>query len=298
MADEKKAIITGAAGFVGYHLTRALSESGYHVDAIVRPGSDHNERLKGLPSVRCIEADVGEMENATAVITEDYDCFFHLLWRPADRYDYETQMVNAYYTIQAVDLAFRVRCRRFIGIGSQAEYGSTRENMIEDKTPTRPFCAYGAAKSAACHLSRRRAKELGMEWVWGRVFSVYGEYEPKQRLIPHIISALENQQEVTLSSCNQNWDFLYGSDAGSAILSMAERGRDGEIYNIADGRYRSLRSFVKDIENLYDARGFVKFGEDPEPFVSLQPSIEKLQKDTGWKPCVRFEDGIRAIIKR
>lgn len=296
-SSNHRIIVTGAAGFLGYHLIEALSEARCDVTAIVRPKSEHNKRLFRFKELHCIEADEDEIERIQDTLLADNGCFIHLLWRPAGRYDYEAQMENAYLTLKAVELASRIGCKRFIGIGSQAEYGLTGEEMIEDKTPAKPFCAYGAAKTAACHMSKRRARELGMEWIWGRVFSVYGEYEPEERIIPSVMKALERGDGLALSSCRQNWDFLYGGDAGSAILALAEKGRDGEIYNIAEGEYRPLKSFVEDVEGLYGARNYFKFGDDPCPFVSLQPSVEKLRRDAGWEPHVRFVDGIKALMK-
>lgn len=293
----KRAIVTGAAGFLGYHLIKCLSESGYCVDAIVRPDSEHNMRIQSLCAVQCVEVDAEKMGCIPAMLSERYDYLFHLLWKPAARYDYEAQMENAYLTLKATEIASRMGCKRFIGIGSQAEYGATDRIIVEDELPPNPFCAYGVSKTAACFLSRKRAKELGIEWVWGRVFSVYGEYEPSERLIPFVMNALGNRQEITLSSCRQNWDFLYGKDAGDAILAMAERGKDGQIYNIADGGYRPLKSFITELEDLYGVYDLIRYGRDPDPFVSLQPSIEKLKSDTGWKPSVRFDEGIRSLKK-
>lgn len=295
--SNKSAIITGAAGFLGYHLTKALSDAGICVYAIVRPGSQHDARIKDLPGVVCVEFDVGIDGEIPLQISKPCDFFFHLAWSSADRYDYAAQMENAYTTLRMLEASARLECRRFIGIGSQAEYGITTEIIREDQTPPSPFCGYGAAKVAACYLTKRRAQELGIEWVWGRIFSVYGRYEPAQRVIPYIMDSLKSGKDISLSSCRQNWDFLYGADAGEALLAMAENGRNGAIYNIADGRYRPLREYVEEMIGIYGSKARFFYGEDPKPFVSLQPSIAKLQRDTGWYPKVSFEQGIRTLMR-
>ncbi len=281
---------------MGYHLTKALSESGYSVYALVRAGSEHNNRIKQFNNVSLIEISGYELGDTCGQIPSGCDFLINLVWTPADRYDYESQMKNAYYSIKMLELTYRVKCRRYVGIGSQAEYGVASGIVVEDTTPCKPVCGYGASKVASCCFTRRRAEELGLEWVWGRLFSVYGEYEPKQRLIPHIMNCLEEGDILNLSSCRQNWDFLYGTDAGEALLALAEQGRNGKIYNIADGRYRPLRDYVYDIVDLYDTKSEIRFGADPDPFVSLQPSVDKLKEDTGWYPKVSFADGIKELM--
>ena len=100
---------------------------------------------------------------------------------------------------------------------------------------------------------------------------------------------------MTLSSCRQNWDFLYGVDAGKALLAIAEKGRNGEIYNIADGRYRPLKEYVEIVEDVCGGNSSITYGEDTKPFVSLQPSIRKISEDTGWQPDTDFRAKIREL---
>ncbi|MBQ9360922.1 MAG: NAD(P)-dependent oxidoreductase [Lachnospiraceae bacterium] len=290
----KTAIVTGAAGFAGCHLTKTLSENGYRVYAVLRPGSTHNGRLAGLNNVVCIEADVYSDETLSSLIPGQCDLFFHMAWMSGGRYDYDTQMRNAWITLRMAKLASETGCRRFVGIGSQAEYGSTEEEITEDTWPA-PFCAYGVSKLAACYLSKQIAEENGMEWVWGRIFSVYGENEPAERLIPRLMESFQNGSDISLSSCRQNWDFLYGKDAGEALLAIAEKGGNGEIYNIADGRYRPLKEYVEIINDIYGKNSSIPYGEDPKPFVSLQPSVEKLKRDTGWVPKTDFRTKIQEL---
>ena len=76
---------------------------------------------------------------------------------------------------------------------------------------------------------------------------------------------------------------------------MTEHGKNGEIYNIANGDFRPLQEYVETVRNICGG-GEVSYGEDPNPFVSLQPSMAKLKRDTGWYPTVGFEDGIKELL--
>lgn len=289
--DIKSVIITGAAGFTGYSLTEVLSEHGYRVYAVVRPGSVYNEIIRSIKNVILIELDLKDIKSIPQYIDVSPEIMIHLVWH-GKRYDLDTQHKNIQWTLDALDAAIALGCRRFFGAGSQAEYGATLETQVEDMMPN-PFCAYGAAKVSACFLSRYRAKERGIEWIWGRIFSLYGTYEPYNRMLPGLVKALKNNEPVKLSSCRQNWDYLHVRDAAEAIMAVVEKGKDGEIYNIANGSYRSLKDYVEQTKKILRSESVMTFGEDPEPFVSLQPSIEKIQNDTGWKPGIAFSEGIK-----
>lgn len=290
MKDIMRVIVTGAAGFLGYNLTKALSDRGDTVFALVRPGSMHNELLKGMPNVEMIEVDLmGDFLLPDKV--KDADVAFHLAWA-GERNDFESQKKNVDATITLIKELKRLNCKRIITTGSQAEYGATTEVIKEDRMPN-PFCAYGAAKVATLYLSKKLAFDLDIDWIWARIFSLYGVQEPENRMFPALLKALKDGEEFALSSCNQNWDYLDARDAANALIALAERGKSGEIYNVAAGDYRPLKEYVKIMEDITGTHGKITYGDDPSPYVSLSPDISKLKADTGWKPCITFEQGVR-----
>ena len=292
----KIAVVTGAAGFAGYHVTERLVKDGYFVYALLRTNSKHNERLNHFTNeeLKIVYADIYEMPDLASLITEKCDIFFHLAWA-GDRNDFKQQTKNIQPTVWAVEQAKHLGCEKIVCIGSQAEYGVVEEGPICENRLPQPICAYGAAKVSACYLSKVRAEQLQIEWVWGRIFSVYGQYEPGNRMLPYLVNEIKNNRDVNLSSCNQNWDYIYSSDVATAIVALAERGRSGEIYNIANGNYQCLREFVAIVIKSFDYKGKINYGEDPNPYVSLQPSVEKIKKDTGWTPQVSFDKGVELL---
>ena len=132
-----------------------------------------------------------------------------------------------------------------------------------------------------------------MEWVWGRIFSLIGKYEPKGRMLPDLFHALKAGKSMRLSSCRQNWDYLDVRDGADALIALAENGKNGETYTIAHGAYRPLWEFTERLKAMISPDTQIEYGEDPNPFVSLQPTVEKLKRDTGWSPRRSFEDSIR-----
>lgn len=289
----KNYIVTGAAGFLGCNLVeRLMQEEEAHIYAVLRPNSPHNARLAPSERLTIVPADLSEYAHLDEMIEEACDVFFHLAWQ-GGRYDFAAQYRNIADTIGALEAATRLGCKRFICTGSQAEYGP-QTVLITEETCSHPTDAYGAAKLAACALSRQRAADLGIEWIWARVFSLYGTYEPEGRMLPALAAALRAGRPFALSSSGaQNWDYLYAADGADALLALAKRGRVGEIYNIAHGGYRPLRDYIEEARAVIAPQCDVAYGTADADVFSLQPSVEKLCRDTGWRPVTDFVDGLR-----
>lgn len=297
-------IVTGAAGFAGYSLTMHLIMCGYKVYAIVRPGSSHNERLKPeniLETIKrskyhkaanldtkfvenhlcVIELDCGDYDRIPELVDSKCEYFYHLSWF-GGRDDFYVQSKNIKYAVMAVEAAAKIGCKRFFGTGSQAEYGVKNGIITEDLLPE-PINAYGDAKVSALYLTKCRTRQLGLDWIWGRIFSLYGLYEPSGRMLPDLVSKLKNGEKVYLSDCTQYWDYLDAEDAAEEIIAIGEKGKNGEVYNIANGHYKPLRVFVEEIcADLNCSIDLVEFGKKSNPFISLKPSMNKIYNDTGY----------------
>ena len=287
----KKCIVTGAAGFTGCNLVERLLAAGYFVYCVVRENSAHNKRLENLVNVQLVYADLAEYKNLYQQIQEPCEIFFHLAWQ-GGRYDFAAQYQNVEDTLGALEAAKKIGCKRFVCTGSQAEYGP-HQDLITEETCPHPIDAYGSAKLAACILTRQRAMDLGIEWIWGRIFSLYGKYEAETRMLPALVKSLrENKDFQMATDGRQNWDYLYVSDGAEALIALLEKGKTGEIYNIAHGNYRMMREFVGLVEKFVGNTACVVYDETNISLYSLQSSSEKLKRDTGWLPQVEFCSGL------
>lgn len=289
MISLKKAIVTGAAGFAGCNLVEALLKKGYYVYAVLRPKSSHNARLREAKHLKVMACDMDNYGQLPKMVDEKCDIFYHLAWQ-GGRHDFAAQQNNLDYSLSALESAQKIGCKRFVCTGSQAEYGP-QSNVITESTFPNPVDAYGAAKLATNILTRQRAKELNIEWIWGRIFSLYGKYEPFGRMLTDLIKALKEGLEFKLSAATQMWDYLYSTDGAEALIALGEYGHDGEIYNIANGNSRPLKEFVEIIRKEINPAGKITYGKTAG--WSLQASADKIHKDTGWSAQTEFLDGIR-----
>ena len=305
----KIAIVTGAFGFAGANLTEHLLDYGYKVYAIGRKGSAHNERFEESESLRKVLIDMEDYDKICGYIDEDdirsaeAIALFHLSWG-GQRDDFDTQRRNIDGSLLLLDSARSIKEKclksknmdvsvRVVGIGSQAEYG-VKDELITEDLSLEPFSAYGSCKAAAYYLMESKARILGIDFIWGRIFSLIGKYEPEGRMLPDVVRKLAAGEKVSLSSCEQFWDYLDAGDAADAIIALFEKGVAGEVYNIANGDYDRLKNFVVRAAKCVGAdESLISYGNRANPFVSLEVSGEKIKKDTGWEPKVSFEESIK-----
>ena len=287
----ERVLVTGAAGFLGWNLVDFLLAHDFLVDAVVRPDSPSNARLAEHPHLHVIPLAMEEIARLPEQIAAPCDYAVHLAW-DARRMDFAAQRASLSSTLDFVEALGAIGCRRFLGIGSQAEYGVTHEIMEEWMMP-QPVTPYGAAKVAALHMTRQQTAQLGMDWVWGRVFSVYGTYEPESTLLSYLARTLRSGETPQMTEGAQLWDYLHASDAAAAMAALLLRGRNGEVYNIAHGGVRPLRSFSEEMRAALAPMQQISYGASERPPTSMRPSVEKIQTHTGWRACVKFADGVK-----
>jgi nucleoside-diphosphate-sugar epimerase len=299
----KKIVITGATSMLGISLINTCMKAQYSVVALVRPGSSRLCRLPATPLLTAIEYPLEQLDSFNDECLRDCDIFFHLAWAGTDRegrVDAPLQAKNIIYTLKAVRLAYKIGCARFVGTGSQAEYGRC-DGTISPFEPVQPEFAYGTAKFAAGQLAGNLADTLGMQGVWTRVFSVYGPYDHDDTLIAYCIRSLLEGKSPNLTACEQQWDYLYCADAARALflLGTARELRQA-VYNIGSGFVRPLFEFVGTLRDAIDPSLPLGIGDLPysqKQVMHLCADISSLTRDTGFLPTTSFSEGIAETIR-
>lgn len=296
----KSILITGATGMIGSAIVEQAVLLDYSVTCLIRRGTTRTNNIPVNKNISLLECNIDEYNSLE--LKEKYDIFMHLAWDKTSvggRDDVDCQLNNIQYTLDAVRLAHRCGCSVFIGAGSQAEYGVQSVDLTPD-LPVNPESGYGIAKYTAGKLGNMLCKQLGMRFNWMRILSVYGKNDGENTLISYVIRELKNGRSPELTKCEQIWDYLHCDDAARAFLSVAEKGFDGKIYPLGSGQGRKLSEYVTDIRDAVAPDIKLSFGK--KPYYPHQPmhlvaDVSELEKDTGWKPQVKFIDGIKEMIQ-
>lgn len=292
--------VTGATSSVGLFVMKECIRRGISVLAIYRFASSNASRIPDHPLVTKCDCDLAGLKELMPPMSH-CDAFLHLAWghtKSTERNDLVPQVQNIQYTLDALDLAHRLGCHTFMGAGSQAEYGQHSENLTED-TRERPSTAYGMAKLCAGQMTRLACKNMGIRHIWPRLVSSYGPYSPYQTVLYYEIRELLAGR-VPQFGGDQIWDFIYLEDVAAALLALAEKGRDGEVYLIGSGEKRPLKEFLIETRNAINPNLPVELGAIPyneNTVMHLGSVIDKIRADTGWEPRVPFSEGIRRTIE-
>jgi nucleoside-diphosphate-sugar epimerase len=297
-----KVVITGATSFLGVALCKAFQEAGHEVSAVCRASSGGLENLpKG---VRVVHAELDEYAELPHSIPTA-DLFLHLAWAGTGhdgRDDVQVQKANVRCALQAMQAAHEMGCRLFVMAGSQAEYGSTDQPQ-EEEMVCMPFSEYGKAKLSVYETGAELAEQLGMKYLHLRIFSLFGENDHPWTLVMSCVDKMLRNEPIDLSSCAQNWNFLYVHDAARQIVRLCAYATGQEhfgqrIYNIASENSRPLKDFVERMKELTKSKSELHFGAiHPAHIVSLQPDISRLSKAIGMPVApTDFDIVIQRII--
>lgn len=292
-----RAVLTGATGAIGLALIRECIKNKIELLVLTHIGSKRNSLLSQSDLVVIRECNLEDLESVN--IDKTYDVFFHMGWENGYlRNDIYAQKKNIEYTINAVKLAKKLGCKKFIGTGSQAEYGLAN-TPLSSKTPTVPVSAFGATKLYVGYISRYFAKDLGLEHVWVRILSVYGPGDGEKTMIMTLIRSILESMPVKLTKCEQLWDFLYCDDAAKALLLIAEKGGDQKTYTLGSGKASPLLEYVEMVQEEIGKDAILEIGAIPygaQQVMNLCADITELELDTGFRPSVSFREGIRKTI--
>lgn len=228
------------------------------------------------------------------------DTIVHLAWCAVPP-QYRTAPDNLEWLKATVDLArnfAEMGGRRFVGIGTGAEYDPTARSCREDATPLRPADLYGATKVATFTSLTAWCRQNEVEFAWPRLFAQYGPGEHSARIVAYTIQRLLEGCDAICSAGTQRRDFLHVSDVGRAITHIALGDVEGPV-NIGSGSAISVADLLAEVERQLHGHGRVILGERetaPGEAEVFAPDVTRLGL-LGWRPAVGLKDGVADSIR-
>lgn len=296
------AIVTGANGFVGSALLKELTGNGVKVIAVVR-SKQNVACLEALPGVRIIYCDMDDLlGQLPQQITQEADVFYHLAWSGStgpDRGDYALQLKNVRWTLDAVNVAYKLGCKRFVGAGTLAELDVNAYTPMNGSTPNAVSC-YGTAKIAAHYMSKAECNRLGIEHVWAYLSNTYGIGNYTSNFINFASKVMLTGKKADFTAGEQPYDFVYITDTAQGLYCIGNRGKANHAYYIGSTKPAKLKTFIYALRDEIDPSIVLNLGAIPFNGV-VQPEetfdCTKLVEDTGYMPRVSFADGIKKTVE-
>lgn len=297
----KKAIVTGANGFVGSAVVKELLEHDYEVFAVVRESKHNLPQHDNLNVISCTLDHISSL--IKLLPPQVYDVFYHFAWAGSanmkDRVNVSLQLQCVQGAVDSVTVAKELGCKRYISSGSVME----REVEAICNTPeTKPGTAYiyGAAKAAAHTMCLATGAEIGIDVIWTQITNTYGVGEKSQRMLNTTLQKCIQGVSPQFTSGTQNYDFIYIDDVAKAFRLLEEKGRGFTTYLIGSGHAKPLKEFLLEMKESVAPNLAFSFGDVPFTGVNLpleQFSIKSLEDDTGFVASVSFSEGCARTYK-
>ena len=258
-------LLTGATGFVGRQVLRALTEKNRKARLVVRDGKQ-DQVAKSAAVERVITTADLWSEGAAwwAEACKGVDIVIHVAWyaEPGQYLNSPKNLDCLAGTIKLSQGAIESKVRRFVGIGTCFEYDFSAGHLSVH-TPLKPATPYAEAKVAAFNALSQSLAPRGVAFAWCRLFYLYGEGEDPRRLVPVLRTKLKAGEPVELTSGTQIRDYLDVRDVARMIVEAALGSVQGPV-NICSGVPVTIRQLAEQIADEYGRRDLLRFGARPD----------------------------------
>jgi len=291
-------VVTGAAGFIGSHLLRALLDRGH--DAVGWDAfTDYydpalkQENAEGLPVER-LDLTQDDLPDLGGV-----DGVFHLAGQPGVASFGDVFPVYVRDNVLASQRLFEAAVRagtRTLLASSSSIYGDAAAYPTPEDTPPRPLSPYGITKLSCEHLAAAYGKEFGLDTGVVRYFTIYGPGQRPDMALAKMIACLVEGRRFELHGDGaQSRSFTYVDDAVEATILAMERAPAGSVLNVGGGEEVSM---LEAIETLAEASGrrleLVPASRRRGDQTRTAADTSRIRAETGWEPRTRFADGLAA----
>jgi NAD dependent epimerase/dehydratase len=307
----RRVLVTGAAGFIGSHLTEALASAGASVRAFVRYNSRNSHGWLELADpvlMSNIDVFVGDLTNPEAARSATSECeiVFHLGALIPIPYSYrhprEYVAANIEGTINILEACRQSSVSRLVHTSSSEVYGTAQTVPIDESHPLEAQSPYAATKVAADKLALSYQRSFDTPVVVVRPFNTFGPRQTARAIIPTIITQALTRDVIELGSTTPTRDFLFVEDTARGMMRCAEQpGIEGEVLNLGTGNEITVGDTAGRILELLAIDTPIT-----DSTARLRPpnsEVERLVADCskaemllGWHPAVSFDDGLQRTI--
>ncbi len=300
-----RCLVTGAAGFIGSHLSEKLLGEGYEVvgvDCLTDYYSSDlkRENLKGLlsnPRFRWVPEDLNEAD--LPLLLEGVDWVFHLAGQPGVRGSWGSgfglYIRNNIETTQRLLEAVRTSgVKKFVYASSSSVYGNMAPPMTEDSR-TQPYSPYGVTKLTAENLCLLYARNYNLPITAVRYFTVFGPRQRPDMAFTRFLRALLEDCELPIfGDGKQTRDFTYVADAVEGTLLAAKSGAPGEVYNLGGGCPAALIDAIRAMERATGRTARLAYSAAQNGDVTdTLAATAKARDELGYSPAVSLEEGVK-----
>jgi len=291
--QHKIGVITGAAGFIGRHLTNRLMQEGWTVHVIVLPHEADFWRGDKKPNVHVYDGHIESLFSALDGLKEA--TVFHLAtWLLSEHKPQDVRPLiesNVLFGTELVEAMVANEIYRLINTGSYAQHYENKDYS--------PATLYAATKEAFEAILVYYYESTPLRVITLKPFNVYGPGDPKERLFPLLRRASVEGKPLAMSPGEQIVDLVYIDDVVDAYLLAAERFETSEVAPHEEYMLSGTRMKLREIADLYSRltgrRVPIQWGGRPYRIREIMVPWDRGTPLPGWAPKVTVEEGIRRL---
>lgn len=305
-----KLLVTGGAGFIGSCFIRHVlaKHKDYEIinlDKLTYAGNIENlDDIKNDPRYQFVKGDIVD-KNLAMELTSSVDVVVNFAAESHVDRSIEGPEIfietNVKGTLNLLQASLKNKVKRYLQVSTDEVYGTLgKTGYFYETTPLAPNSPYSASKASADMLVRAYFETYKMPNLITRCSNNYGPYQYPEKLIPFFITKLLKGEKVPVYGDGLNVrDWLYVYDHCEAIDTVLNKGKEGEVYNIGGHNEKTNMEITR---LILDA-----MGKDESSIEYVQDRLghdrryaianDKIQKELGWEPSIKFEDGIKLTIE-
>jgi nucleoside-diphosphate-sugar epimerase len=296
-----KLLVTGATGFIGQYLVNKLIEQGHTILALSRKEAlastnEYSGKLQYLKSSLKLENNVIER-----IKEFEPEILIHLAWEKIPDFSFETSFENLQNHIHFFRNIFTITSlKKIIVTGSCWEYNKKMGVCTESD-----ICISGNfftwAKNSLRDFLQFECLQKNINFIWSRVFYVYGPEQRIESLIPSVIESIRNGLMPELKTPSNANDFIYVDDVAEGLLQFAINDISSGIYNLGSGKSMPVIDVVSSIENSLNRNGILskelltrtkQSNKDTDFWADMTKTFSTIK----WKPRISLAMGVEKII--
>jgi nucleoside-diphosphate-sugar epimerase len=253
-------LVTGGLGFVGQQIVKSLLKLNQEIKLIVRDNADVCSQISDNTKIVTSKDLFSESYSWWVNELSGVDIVIHAAWfvKPGEYLNSSKNIDCLLGTLNLAKACNDSGVIKFVGVGTCFEY-DLEHGLLSIETPIRPKSLYASSKASTYFLLNNLFEVSKVNFIWCRLFYLYGENEDDRRLVPYIHSRLKKGEIAELTSGNQIRDFMDVKDAGRMISELSLNESTGQV-NICSGVAISVRELAEKIADIYGRRDLLKFG--------------------------------------
>jgi|TARA_Y100000310_G_scaffold336415_1_gene420901 UDP-glucose 4-epimerase len=295
-----KIMVTGGSGFIGGYVVKHLLENDHHVKVL-----DINEPKVKHKNLEFVKKSI--LENLSKDM-QGCDSVFHfaalLGVDNSDNKPLETMKINLQGSVNVFKSAIEAGIKKMVYSSSSEVYGEPRELPIKEDSVKGPVSTYGVSKLAAEIYAKAYNQESGTDIKIVRFFNVYGPGQESNWVVPIFLNkALKNEPISVFGEGNQTRCFTYVEDIAEGVLTVFEKGKAGEAYNIGNNKPTTILELAQIVKEITKSKSEIKklgFGKETrlkEREIEYRvPDISRM-KSLGWQPKTMIREGVKRMLE-